>query len=69
MSTKHTPRAELKKKQKLFQCDCCGEMVPRDEISFTFAFGMDTAACDKCRDWNEELTKFCRLGIGSHEPL
>jgi hypothetical protein len=38
-------------KQKLFQCDCCGEMVPRDEISFTFAFGMDTAACDKCRDW------------------
>jgi len=34
------------------QCDCCGRMVPREEISFTVAFGIDTYACDDCRGWN-----------------
>lgn len=31
------------------QCDCCGDMKPRDEISRIWAFGIETFACDECR--------------------
>jgi hypothetical protein len=31
---------------KLHQCDCCGQM--KETTNFV-AFGMDTSACDDCR--------------------
>ena len=30
-------------------CDCCGEMVPRDEIGRVVAYGIETYACGQCR--------------------
>lgn len=30
-------------------CDCCGEMVPRDEIGRSVAYGIETYACGRCR--------------------
>lgn len=33
---------------KLASCDCCGEMVPRDEIGRVIAYGIETFACARC---------------------
>jgi Zn-finger nucleic acid-binding protein len=30
-------------------CDCCGEMVPRDDIRVVIAYGIETGACSRCR--------------------
>lgn len=30
-------------------CDCCGEMVPREQIAVVVAYGIETAACCACR--------------------
>ena len=30
-------------------CDCCGEMVPRDDIGRVVAYGIETYACGRCR--------------------
>ena len=32
------------------QCDACGEIVPRDEIAKVIAYGIETSACDRCRE-------------------
>jgi hypothetical protein len=37
-----------------FECDCCGRMVPREQIAVVIAYGTDTAACDRCRGQEEE---------------
>lgn len=39
----------------LYECDCCGAMVPRDQIAFVIAYGIDTTACDTCRGIDEPL--------------
>jgi len=31
------------------QCDCCGDMKPRDQISRCWVTGIETFACDECR--------------------
>ena len=36
-------------KNKMASCDCCGEMVPRDEIGRVIAYGIETFACARCR--------------------
>lgn len=33
----------------LAECDCCGVMVPRDEIGRVVAYGIEAYACAKCR--------------------
>lgn len=30
-------------------CDCCGDMVPREQIASVIAYGIETAACCACR--------------------
>ena len=34
------------------RCDCCERMVPRDEISRCWVYGIETFSCDDCRRWN-----------------
>ncbi len=31
------------------QCDCCGNVVHKDQIAKVVAFGIETNACEKCR--------------------
>ncbi len=33
----------------LASCDCCGEMVQREDISRVVAYGVETYACGRCR--------------------
>lgn len=33
----------------MFECDCCGEMVPQDRIRVVIAYGIETSACAACR--------------------
>ncbi len=35
--------------EDMASCDCCGEMVPRDEIGRVIAYGIETYACGRCR--------------------
>lgn len=39
----------------LYECDCCGIRVPREQIAFVVAYGIDTTACDNCRGMDETL--------------
>lgn len=32
-----------------YECDCCGRKVTRDQIAVVIAYGIETAACDRCR--------------------
>lgn len=34
---------------QMFECDCCGEMVPQDRIRVVIAYGIETSACAACR--------------------
>jgi hypothetical protein len=34
---------------ELYECDCCGKMV--SELSRVFYCGIETFACDECREW------------------
>lgn len=31
------------------QCDCCGRMVPQEQMSTGIAYGIETNACEECR--------------------
>ena len=46
-------------RQRLYSCDCCGRMVPREQIANVIAYGIETAACDRCRG-AEELQRNTR---------
>ena len=35
------------REEKVTQCDCCGKMAICDEV---IAMGMDTNACEECRE-------------------
>lgn len=36
----------------LYECDCCGGKVKRDQIAMTSTTcGLETFACDHCRGW------------------
>lgn len=40
--------------EELYECDCCSRKVPGDKIAVVIAYGIETAACDKCRGVEEE---------------
>lgn len=35
---------------KLVSCDACGALVPRDDLTFSVSYGIDTWACEECHD-------------------
>lgn len=37
-----------------YECDCCNREVPREQIALVTAYGIETAACDRCRGVEEE---------------
>lgn len=39
---------------ELYECDCCGRMVTGEQIANVIAYGIETAACDRCRGVEEE---------------
>lgn len=43
---------EREEEPELYQCDCCERMVPPDELSRVWVFGIETFACEECRNDN-----------------
>ncbi len=39
---------------ELYGCDCCGIDVLRDQIAVVTTYGIETAACAKCRGVERE---------------
>ena len=37
-----------------YDCDCCGEPTPREQITCVWAFGIETYACPTCRNAEPE---------------
>lgn len=37
------------------QCDCCGALVPVDQIRTVVAYGIETSACARCRGDGDAL--------------
>lgn len=42
--------AALDEAERLGECDCCAKQRPLTRV---FAFGIETFACDGCREWDE----------------
>jgi len=32
-----------------YECDCCARMTPVDQLARCIAYGIETVACDQCR--------------------
>lgn len=49
-------RADIiaRRRTATLECDCCGAEVPGDQIAVVIAYGIETAACARCRGCEDE---------------
>jgi hypothetical protein len=58
-------RAEYERREYWKECDCCGEK--RAELTRCWAFGIETFACDECREGDrvEQAQVNSQFGVGA----
>ena len=49
-----TERDDRDEPMRNYSCDCCGRKVTREQIANVMAYGIETAACDRCRGVEED---------------